>query len=157
MISISNSPCFASERHAGVHAITALQVVACPTGGVEKAAFVCVSLCVHLWECLFVVRSSPKGSDLFTKLRVSPRDNVVYKCYIIMNFSVFVVFCFDRWRESQATDWIHILPPENPQNLFLSVCQQARPNFDWVHHNVPSISSTETMIQTLAGAAWTGK
>lgn len=56
------------------------------------------------------------------------RDWVVYKCYIIINFSVFVGFCVEI--ESQATDWIHILPPENPQNLFLSVCQQTHPNFD---------------------------
>lgn len=60
-------------------------------------------------------------------------------------------FCFDRQRVT--THWIHILPPENPQNLFLSVCQQAHPNSDWLRHNVPSISSTETMTQTFAGAA----
>lgn len=73
--------------------------------------------------------SIPKGSDLFTKLVVSLQDSIVYKHYIIINFSVFVVLCFDRQRESQANDGIHILPPENPQNLFLSFCQQGHPNF----------------------------
>lgn len=66
---------------------------------------------------LFVVRSSPKGSDLFTKLRVSRQDSIVYKCSIIINFSVFVVFRFDLRRESQANGWIRILPPENPQKI----------------------------------------
>lgn len=155
MISISNRPCFASELHACVHTITALQVVACPTS--QKAAFVfmCVCVCVStcLWECLFVGNSIPKGSDLFTKLVVSLQDSIVYKHYIIINFSVFVVLCFDRQRESQANDWIHILPPENPQNLFLSFCQQGHPNFAWVHHNVLGISSSQTVIQPFAVVA----
>lgn len=36
MISISNSQCFASGIRACVRAITALQVAACPTSGVQK-------------------------------------------------------------------------------------------------------------------------
>lgn len=141
-----------------------------PVQPVESKNSLCVCVCdvhVHactcLWECLFVVRTIPKGSDLFTQLTVRLRDSIVYKYYIIINFSVFVVLCFDRQRVSQATDWIHILPHENPQNLFLSVCQQAHPNFDWVHHNVPCISSTETMVQTCffffflqSVSVWTG-
>lgn len=119
----------------------------------SACARVCVCVLACFWECLFVVRSSPKGSDLFTKLGVSLRDSIVCKRYIIINFSVFVVFCFDRQRESQADDWIHILPRENPPNLFLSFCQQGHPNFVWVHHNVLGISSAETRIQTFAVAA----
>lgn len=125
-----------------------------PVQPVESKNSLSVCACMHvhactcLWECLFVVRTIPKGSDLFTQLTVRLWDSIVYKCYIIINFSVFVVLRFDRHRVSQATDWIHILPHENPQNLFLSVCQQAHPNFDWVHHNVPCISSTETMVLT---------
>lgn len=54
MISISKTPCFASRLQACVYAITALQVVACPAGGVKKLP-VCVlihSMCV--WgECYY--------------------------------------------------------------------------------------------------------
>lgn len=99
MISISNSPCFASELHACVHAITALQVVARPTSGVKKQplcmhSHVCVCVCVFvpcLRECFFVERELT-SYETQSKLR----DRVVYKCYIIINFSVFVGFCFGR-------------------------------------------------------------
>lgn len=115
MISISNSPCFASEPRACVHAITALQVVLRPASWKKKRKPLCMF--VYAGVPLFVVRSSPKGSDLFTKLRVSRQDSIVYKCSIIINFSVFVVFRFDLRRESQANGWIRILPPENPQKI----------------------------------------
>lgn len=65
MISISNSPCFASELHACVHAITALQVVARPTSGVKKQP-----LCMHSHVCVCVravferVPLCGKGADL---------------------------------------------------------------------------------------------
>ncbi len=149
MISISNSPCFASELHACVHAITALQVVARLTSGVEKqplCVWVCVCVCVRMqacfWECLFVVRSSPKGSDLFTKLRVSLRDSVVYNCYIIINFSVFVVLCFDRWRvtsrwlDSHSASWkstksLFKCLPAGPSKLWLSASQCAQHIKHW--------------------------
>lgn len=120
----------------------------------KSSLCVCMLMCVCkacLWECLFVVGTSPRGSDLFTKLRVKLRDSFIYKCYIIINFSVFAGSRFEK--ESQAIDWIHILTLENPQNLFLSVCQQAHPNSDGERHNVPSISSTETMIRACAEAA----
>lgn len=51
-ISISNSPCFASELHACVHAITAFQVVACPTGRENRLCVLCV--CVRARLCLCV-------------------------------------------------------------------------------------------------------
>lgn len=100
-----------------------------------------------------MVWSSPKGSDLFTKNRVSLRDSTAYKRYIIINFSVFVVFRLDQQRESQASDWIHIQRRENPQNLLLSFCRQGHPNFVWVHHDVLGISRAVTMPQTSAVSA----
>lgn len=47
-------------------------------------ACVCVQVC--LWECLFVVKTSPMGSDLLTELRITLQDNIVYKCYIISQY-----------------------------------------------------------------------
>lgn len=134
-----------------------------PVQPVEKTASVfCARVCARVClcvqagffsECLFVVGSSPKGSDLFTKNRVSLRDSIAYKRYIIINFSVFVVFRLDRQRESQASDWIHIRRRENPQNLLLSFCRQGHPNFVWVHHDVLGISRAVTMPQTSAVSA----
>lgn len=119
--------------------------------GLKSSLSLCVLVCI-LWVHRFVVRTSPKGSDPFTEVRCFYRGwKIGYKWDIIINFSVFAVSCFDRQRESHThtTEWIHILPPENPQNLYLSFCQQTHPNFDWVRHNVPSISSTELWYRLL--------
>ncbi len=154
MISISNSPCFASELHACVHAITALQVVACPTSQ-KSSLCACVyastRVQVCLWECLFVARGCPEGCDLFTQLRVSLRDSFVYKCNIIINFSVFVVLCFDRprltsqWLDSHCASWKSTKSllkclPAGPSKLWWSASQCAQHIKHW--NNVSTFCSS---------------
>lgn len=58
MISISNSPCLASGLHACVHAITALQVAACPST-VQKP------LCVSVYLSGYFCEDRLESEDIF--------------------------------------------------------------------------------------------
>lgn len=112
-----------------------------------KKKDVCACMCVCrrvVRMCLRCKEQSEGIWPLYTAHGKST-DCIVYKRYAIINFSVFVVSCFDRHRESQASDWISILPHENPKrSLFFpaSFCTQGRPNFDCRYRIVLSISST---------------
>lgn len=124
-----------------------------PVQPVEKQP-VCVCVCAGLF--VRVPLCGKEQSKGIWPLYKAQSESTGQHCLQMLHNHKFLSICGPRlWsaeRESQANDWIHILPPENPQNLFLSVCQQAHPNFDWVHHSVLSISSAETMIQTFAAA-----
>lgn len=108
-----------------------------PVQPVESKSSLCVFIVMYvcvfvpcLRECLFVERELT-SYETQSKLR----DRVVYKCYIIINFSEFVGFCFERvtghWLDSHSASWkstksLFKCLPADPSKLWLSASQCAQ-------------------------------
>lgn len=118
-----------------------------------KKKDVCACMCV----CRRVVRTCLRRKEQSEGIwppytaRGKSTDCIVYERYAIIYFSVFVVSCFDWHRGSQASDWISILPHENPKRSFFSAsfCTQGRPNFECI----ALCSAYQALQQTFAVAS----